>query len=312
MKTIVLAMLFSVMQASPPIPREAADKAAQTTANIQSKGASNQEPSPHTPSSVKTDGNGPAKADSSEPRSEDQGHDIGISKLPPVTVNPSRRDLADWSYLAFSGLLVIVGGLQVWLLYGTLRAIQRQAGIMADNIDLIINKERMRISVEVLPLILPAAKEGAEYENCSVSYIVRYSGATRAVIVASSAQAIVTDSPEPNYAQDGFAWSLSPEAVIEPFTSPGKQSISLYGLSRLIVEMIENRKSFVHFFGYIKYRDFFERERETAFSYRWRPRAPYPAIGMEGWKRAAQPMPIEKLKHKIQIRTLPPGRCGVI
>ena len=64
-----------------------------------------------------------ANRNSPEKSQEDIEHSVSISKIPPVSVT---RDWADWGVWVFSGLLVIVGFLQVWLLYETLAAIQRQ------------------------------------------------------------------------------------------------------------------------------------------------------------------------------------------
>lgn len=205
------------------------------------------------------------------------------------TSPPVRRDWADWGYWAFSLCLVLVGAAQAYLMFGTLGAIKRQAKIMEDNINLIINKDRMRIRIEVLTLSLPPAKEGAEYEECGIGYVLRFEGATRAIVVDSFVEGKVTDSPEPPYKQIGISSLLSPEIAVEPFTGPQKSRVLLYGLSRLQVEMIQNRKSFVHFFGSIKYRDFFERVRETSFCYTWIPRPLGRAIGAEGWEKSGPP-----------------------
>jgi hypothetical protein len=64
------------------------------------------------------------------PPNENQPHSLSIDKLPPVTVVPQKRDLADWGYWAFSALLVVVGGLQVWLLSRTLGAIKKQGDLI--------------------------------------------------------------------------------------------------------------------------------------------------------------------------------------
>lgn len=82
------------------------------------------------PTHVKADSNAPVKSDSSQQHSADTERSVGITRLPPVTLNPSKRDAADWGYWAFSGLLVVVGSLQVWLLFKTLSAIQRQGDQM--------------------------------------------------------------------------------------------------------------------------------------------------------------------------------------
>jgi hypothetical protein len=55
---------------------------------------------------------------------------IIVNKLPSVTVAATKRDWVDWGYWVFSGLLVVVGGLQVLLLWRTLGAMKEQANLM--------------------------------------------------------------------------------------------------------------------------------------------------------------------------------------
>ena len=138
MKLLPLAVLLTVMQASPPV-RKATDNSAQATAQIKSNG---------------TDGN---------------QQSVSISKLPTVTVAAPKRDLADWGYWAFSGLLVIVGFLQVLLLWRTLRAIQRQADDMGRQVDLAFGQLRamheqiteMSAQTDVLEKSVTVAQESA-------------------------------------------------------------------------------------------------------------------------------------------------------
>src|SRR5439155_22591790 len=66
------------------------------------------------------------------PQSGDKRQDIRVVELPPVSV---RRDVADWGYWAFSGLLVAVGVLQVWLLRGTLKAARDNEKAASDNAE---------------------------------------------------------------------------------------------------------------------------------------------------------------------------------
>ncbi len=126
MKWLALAVFLTVMQTPPPVPRKAADSPAHAAATIKGKSTASQQKSQPAQSAHKTDSNGPAKSYSSEPHPEDTEHQVGITKLPAVTVNPPRRDLADWAYLAFSGLLVIVGFLQILLLCWTLKFVRKQ------------------------------------------------------------------------------------------------------------------------------------------------------------------------------------------
>jgi hypothetical protein len=130
MQILALAVLLAVMQASPPVPRKTPDNSAQAPAQAESKSASGQTAPLPAPTPVKADSSGPAKSNDTEEHPEDAQHTVGISKLPPVTVMPSKRDWADWAYWGFNLLLVVVGGLQVLLLCRTLRAVRRQAGEM--------------------------------------------------------------------------------------------------------------------------------------------------------------------------------------
>jgi hypothetical protein len=130
MKYIALTVLLLIMQADPAVPRKAPNNSAQAATNIKDQSQSNQTDSQKAPTPAKGKGDRTAESDSNEQHPQNAWHDITVSKLPPVTINPPKRDLADWGYWAFSGLLVIVGGLQVWLLFKTLTAIQRQGDQM--------------------------------------------------------------------------------------------------------------------------------------------------------------------------------------
>ena len=185
--------------------------------------------------------------------------------------------------------LVFIGIGGIWAALRTLTAIERQGKIMEDNISLLISEKRMRITVQVMPLCLPPAQEGAEYEDCAISYALRYKGHSDAVVLESFVEGKITDSAEPPYQKAFIPWLLPPGSVIEPSVEPTEGQCALYGLSRLQVEMIENRKSFVHFWGFIRYRDFSERERETTFCYTWIPRPLGRAIGLKGWRESGPP-----------------------
>jgi len=130
MKYIALTMLLAVMQAPPPVPRKTADNSAHAPAHIKGENAPDQAHPAPAPPSIEANSNGPAKSDSDDQHPEDAEHTVGISKLPPVTIAPIRRDWADWAYWAFNALLVGVGTFQVVLLLWTLRAVRHQAEAM--------------------------------------------------------------------------------------------------------------------------------------------------------------------------------------
>jgi hypothetical protein len=137
MKWLALVMLLAVFQASPPVPRKAPDRPAQSN---------------------------------SAKQPENTEHTVGISKLPTVTVANPKRDWADWAYWGFNALLVAVGALQVVLLLWTLRAIRRQADEMARQVDLTFGQLRamheqiteMSEQTDVLETSVAAAQKGAD------------------------------------------------------------------------------------------------------------------------------------------------------
>jgi hypothetical protein len=130
MQYIVLAVILAVMQALPPIPRQASDSPAGASKKVQNQPKSEQTDPKHSPASVNADQTQSHDPHTGKQTGEDTPNSIKVSELPPVTVAGRGRDWADWGYWCFSLLLVIVGALQVWLLRSTLLAIQTQAGHM--------------------------------------------------------------------------------------------------------------------------------------------------------------------------------------
>jgi hypothetical protein len=124
MKILALAMLLSVMQATPPIPRQASNSSAGGSQSIKKDSNKKQAPTtaPSIPNAVKPEtnhntGDSQAKTDTQET--------VVISKLPAVTVNTP----PDWwnrAYVIFTGLLVFIGGGGIWAAIRTLRAIESQ------------------------------------------------------------------------------------------------------------------------------------------------------------------------------------------
>lgn len=125
MKVLILAVL-AVVQAAPPVPRQAPDSSASTSKTIQHPTAKDQTSrQPTSPAEAKTTPNHDASANKQGEQNTE--HSVTISKLPPVTVNGVKRDWADWGTWGFNLLLVFVGALQVVLLCWTFRLIRHQA-----------------------------------------------------------------------------------------------------------------------------------------------------------------------------------------
>jgi hypothetical protein len=280
-KVFALAVLLTIMQTSPPVPRKAADNSAQTTAEVRTKSQPGQAYSAPAPTSAKADGNRPAKSNSDEQHAEDTQHTVGISKLPPVSV---MKDWADWGIWVFSALLVVVGGLQVWLLWGTLGAIRRQA-------------EQMERQTERLSESISVARDGAKAALLNA----------QAVINSERPWMLIELTPIPGVPWTGFinfrAWNrgrtpaeitdyqsdfffhgidedFAPEPTFRPlerlyreYISPGN-SLSIYGFD-LNGSMppdqwqwMTKEKKRLYFKGRILYRDMItHEEHESRFCY---------------------------------------------
>jgi hypothetical protein len=280
MKLLALTVLLAIMQTVSLVPHKTADNPAQRTANVRSKSPPDQAKSPPTPAPTRADSNVPAKT-SSEQYAEDAGHSIGISKLPIVTVAVSKRDWADWAYWGFNFMLVAVGGFQVWLLYRTLGAIGRQADqlvvqntkleesicVARESVQIIINKERARIRVEVSepPKLYPHDAMG---ELNELNYKVFCEGPTPAFIVNTYVNLKVSDSKLPFETKTNIPGSFP--AVLHPNTEGWTRNAYLWQkFDEDLEPLLVNQRLFLHFHGIIEYVDVFETPRYTKFRYVW-------------------------------------------
>src|SRR5580698_10413922 len=127
MKYLVLAVLLSVMQASPPVSRQAADANASKGQSVQNGAKANEKPpKPQAAVAQKVQATPNENANPSK-RDDDAPHPVRIRELPPVSIV---RDWMDVIALAFSGILLIVGICGVNAAYRTLKAIEQQVGEM--------------------------------------------------------------------------------------------------------------------------------------------------------------------------------------
>src|ERR1700733_4903370 len=119
-------MFLSVVQASSPIPGKTPNNSTSTGSEVQDKTQDkNTNTEPTTPA-VSQDQPQGHDAHGSEQNSNNAEQPVTVSKLPPVSIT---KDWTDRFYWLFSGLLVVIGGLQIWLLVRQLNTINRQADI---------------------------------------------------------------------------------------------------------------------------------------------------------------------------------------
>jgi hypothetical protein len=210
---------------------------------------------------------------------------VKVSDLPPLSIT---KDWSDRAYWLFTFFLAAIGGLQVFLLWGNLRAIERQAiqmerqtGILEksvalaeksaetarQNLEMLVSRERGHLHMQVMPLEWPLQPGPAK-----LKYKVTHSGATEAYITSSCARAEITDSPEPG--DDAHWW---PAMSIPQIITPNDRVIEAYvedifpkpTLEQPDIEAIDAGKKFIHFRGFIRYNDVFGTERSTRFRRVW-------------------------------------------
>jgi len=215
----------------------------------------------------------------SAPHTAEPQQTVKVSELPPLSIT---KDWKDHAYWAFTLLLAVVGGLQVFLLWGNLRAIERQAiqmerqtGILQQsvalaeksaetarqNLELFVSRERGHLRLELLPLESPLHPGPAK-----VSYKITLHGTTEAYVTSSCARVEVTDASEPAADDHWFPAMNIPQVITPEQRVIEAQVQGVFPrpvLEQADVEAIEAGKKFVHFRGFVKYKDVFGAERWT-------------------------------------------------
>jgi hypothetical protein len=123
----IFAVFFAVTQAPVPTSGQTPNHPANAGGSVQGNGKTDKKPSAPPPPIIQPVQATKEQYDGSTEAGENKPQPVAIRDFPTVSV---RKDWADKSYWLFSGLLVIVGGFQVFLLWRTLGAIKRQAVTM--------------------------------------------------------------------------------------------------------------------------------------------------------------------------------------
>jgi hypothetical protein len=127
MGILFFTLFLFIMQAAPPVPRQAANNPAQAATNPQKQAKRNQAPS--LPASAIPD-TAPSQKDensSSEIKTTNDQKPIRVAELPPVSITSGWRDNVG---LIFSFILVVVTAIQACFLYRTLKFLRIQSAVM--------------------------------------------------------------------------------------------------------------------------------------------------------------------------------------
>jgi hypothetical protein len=210
---------------------------------------------------------------------------VRVTELPPINTS---KDWSDWSYWLFTLFLALIGGLQLYLMWGNLRVVERQAVTMErqtivleqsvqlaeksaetakQNLDMFMSRERGHLRVELLPIEWPL-KPG----QLKIHYRVTLYGSTEAYITSSCARAELIDSPE---AMDDPHWfpAMSIPQVITPEHRVAEGQVQgvfpRMSVDQAEIDAIDAGKKFIHFRGFVKYNDVFGTERWARFRRMW-------------------------------------------
>lgn len=224
------------------------------------------------------------QSNASAPRSTEPQQTVKVSELPPVDVS---KDWSDYGYWGFTLFLTIVGGFQVYLMWGNLRVVERQAdqmerqtGILqqsitlaeksADtarqNLELFINRERAHLRIEIVPLEFPLTPGPLK-----VSYKLTLHGTSDAYVTNSCARVEVTNSNEPGDDAQWFPAMNIPQVITPERRVIEAQVTGVFPkeLAPGDVEAIDAGRKFIHFRGFVNYKDVFGTERFTRVRRVW-------------------------------------------
>jgi hypothetical protein len=292
MKLFLIAVLLAVTQAAPPVPRKTAD-------NTNSDKASTP---PQSANPVTTN---PDQGSRQSSKPEDAPKTVRVSELPPVSVGRDWISIGLTGVLVIVGILGVTAAYKTLqkienqvaemknqrvIMDGQLTAMkdqlsamneqtnQMEASVSAaqasaktsnDNLELIINKERGRLSFELPDIAWEGTPIPPFSTIGSVRYKILYFGYTPAFIVRAQMWAfvdtlnepvtqVISDIPIPTIVSMGTELPLIKTLIWPIIPEPGKTETD-----------IREKRAFIHFHGRIQYDDVFGRRREATIKRRW-------------------------------------------
>lgn len=205
MNFLILTVILAIVQTAAPIPRQAPDSPTATSPDNKNQSQNDKAP-PDAPSLINNqEQTDTANRHGNQQTTENTPNTISIRELPPVLI---MKDWTDRFYWAFSGLLVVVGGFQVWLLVKQLKTISRQTAIAA-------NQEKQMIAAgEQTERIITQMKDTAIRE-------------LRAYVGVSNAKLDISDESLPTGAVEIQNFGRTPAYKVRHWTGICPQSYPL-------------------------------------------------------------------------------------
>ena len=203
MKYIELAVLLAVIQTSAPVPRKAADPSNGTAQTVTKQSGSDKTPAQQAPSIVQSISTQPNQDTSRSPAAENAQKPVVVRELPPVSVT---KDRLDKTYIAFTGILIVVGIVGVRAAYKTLGEIKAQREAMQGQLTAMQGQLTAMASsgLQTDKLIEQAKKQTAELKAAADTALM-------------AAQAAVENAKAAKLSADIAAGVALPTLVVEKF-----------------------------------------------------------------------------------------------
>ncbi len=131
-----------------------------------------------------------------------------------------------------------------------------------ESIERIISKERARLRVELQPFYLNFGAPSP------ASYTIQHEGSTDAFVVDSHVSVYVSPSRDPDRSAVNGRPMPIPSVIGAQNPVVAAQDV-LHPFTPDEIDEIRQLKSFVHFTGFIRYKDVFEGQHETRFNRVW-------------------------------------------
>ena len=151
---------------------------------------------------------------------------------------------------------------QLTALQDTASAASSTAAASKESVELIVKKERARLRIELAPFYLNFGAPSP------ANYAVQHEGSTDAFVIHSNAAIYVSDSREPDPSL-GTGKPMPLPSAITPQNPVVMAQDVLDPFTAQEIEDVRQQKSFVHFTGFVRYKDVFDGEHETRFNRVW-------------------------------------------
>jgi hypothetical protein len=151
---------------------------------------------------------------------------------------------------------------QLAALKDTASAASATAIAAKENVELIVRKERARLRIDLEPFYLNFNAPSA------ASFTIQHQGSTDAFVLNSRAAIYVSESRDP----DPLVGSGKPLPIPNVIRAKDPAVVAqdvLHPFTREEIDSIRQLKSFVHFTGFVRYKDVFDGEHETRFNKVW-------------------------------------------